>query len=313
MPFHFTCPYCFKKTLVDEAIAGQSGPCAGCGKEVTIPGNTPSKPPENTQPVDNLYVAESSSDDQNKRFAAWIVRVIGIVVLVVVFFSVSMFVFWPVFQGLRSRRNAIACMNNLKLIAQALDAYAVEFGTYPPPIVYDNAGAPMHSWRVLILNHLGEEDLYARYDFEKPWDSAENAILLSQCPDAYISPAAGDPNASEANYWLVTGQGTVFPKSGPLRPSQILDGPEQTLLVVEVENTAHEWTKPIDLEASKLNPQINAPTANAIGGNHRDGAAGVFANGESAWLPDDLSPTLLDAMLSPDGGEPVDPNDFKYQ
>lgn len=37
MPFHFTCPYCFKKTLVEDKYAGQTGPCATCGKTVTLP------------------------------------------------------------------------------------------------------------------------------------------------------------------------------------------------------------------------------------------------------------------------------------
>jgi hypothetical protein len=37
MPFLFTCPHCGAKTSVAEQYAGQSGPCAGCGRTVTIP------------------------------------------------------------------------------------------------------------------------------------------------------------------------------------------------------------------------------------------------------------------------------------
>jgi hypothetical protein len=37
MPFLFTCPHCGAKTSVAEQFAGQSGPCAGCGRTVTIP------------------------------------------------------------------------------------------------------------------------------------------------------------------------------------------------------------------------------------------------------------------------------------
>src|SRR5437016_308783 len=37
MPIAYSCPHCGKQFSVDEQYAGQSGPCAGCGKPITIP------------------------------------------------------------------------------------------------------------------------------------------------------------------------------------------------------------------------------------------------------------------------------------
>ena len=37
MPIHFICPHCAAATDVDEKFAGQTGPCAHCGKPITIP------------------------------------------------------------------------------------------------------------------------------------------------------------------------------------------------------------------------------------------------------------------------------------
>src|SRR5688500_12832018 len=37
MTISFTCPHCGKSTLVEDRFAGQTGPCASCGKPVTIP------------------------------------------------------------------------------------------------------------------------------------------------------------------------------------------------------------------------------------------------------------------------------------
>jgi predicted acyltransferase len=37
MPFLFTCPHCGQQTSVLEQFAGQSGPCAACGRMVDIP------------------------------------------------------------------------------------------------------------------------------------------------------------------------------------------------------------------------------------------------------------------------------------
>ncbi len=38
MQISFTCPHCGHQTSVDDYYAGQSGPCAQCGKMITIPG-----------------------------------------------------------------------------------------------------------------------------------------------------------------------------------------------------------------------------------------------------------------------------------
>jgi hypothetical protein len=47
MPIPFQCPFCGLQTLVPEQYAGQSGPCASCGKRITIPlaaGYAPPRP-----------------------------------------------------------------------------------------------------------------------------------------------------------------------------------------------------------------------------------------------------------------------------
>ena len=40
MPIRFTCTHCGRLTNVSEEYAGQTGPCAGCGKPITIPQST---------------------------------------------------------------------------------------------------------------------------------------------------------------------------------------------------------------------------------------------------------------------------------
>ena len=36
MSILFTCPHCGKQTHVADEFAGRSGPCAGCGKTITV-------------------------------------------------------------------------------------------------------------------------------------------------------------------------------------------------------------------------------------------------------------------------------------
>ncbi len=312
MAFTFTCPYCFKKTLVDESIAGQSGPCVACGKEVHIPAHAGQHVTSGAVQVPSRgrFSAVRASGNLQRVILAG-----GVAAILISVLAATLYLFWPTIEGLKARRDKAACMNNLRQIALALNAYAARHGSYPPPIVYDDKGKPMHSWRVLILPELGEEALYARYNFKLPWDSPDNIRLLGvRCPRVFISPAISNSRSmAETNYFLITGKGTLFPPSGSLGPQDIADGPGNTLLVVESQNTMIEWTKPSDIDFGKLNTRIGAGGQNKIGGNHQGGATAVFADARPAWLPDDLAPEKLNALISPAGGEPVDPTEYELR
>ncbi len=312
MPFHFTCPYCFKKTLVDESIAGRSGPCASCGKTITVP-EPPPRAPEAIRPVDNRYIAARQLSPQRKMLA-WLLKVVGLASGVLLFSGLCLYLLWPTFQGLKSRRDRVTSLNNLQRIARALNEYALKHGSYPPPIVYDASGLPLYSWRVLILEQLGEPGLAGRFRKDLAWDAPENIQILAQCPRVFISPASTAARMNvESNYVLITGAGTLFPSTGPLRPGDIIDGREQTILIVETANTNTEWTKPWDIDVTKLNTKIGTSGPNAIGGNHEGGAAVAFADETSGWLPEDLSPTLLHGLITPAGGEAINPDVYQVR
>ena len=44
MPQIFTCPHCRRTSTIADEFAGQSGPCAGCGRIITVPLNPGSVP-----------------------------------------------------------------------------------------------------------------------------------------------------------------------------------------------------------------------------------------------------------------------------
>ena len=312
MPFQFTCPYCFNKTLVLESLAGQKGPCVSCGKLVTVP-EPPSKQPEAAAPIGSIHVPTSQLR-QRSEFRLLAMRAGGLAIGVMLFSFIMLYGFWPTFKGIKERRDAINCMSNLQRIALALNAYANDHGTYPTPTVMDAAGKPLYSWRVLLLPYLDEASLYSRFKLDEPWNSAHNAQLVPMCPALYISPASSG-NVSQANYVLITGPGTIFPSTGPLKPTQISDGLSQTLLVVETNNMINEWSKPFDIDIAKLNLSIGASGTHKIGGTHSEGATAAFADGQPAWLSVDLPSTIVDSAITPKGNEsiPFDPELFKIR
>jgi len=215
-----------------------------------------------------------------------------------------------IIKQLQQRSARAQCMNNLSRIARALDQYAATHGTYPPPVTYDKDGKPLHSWRVLILQELGEYDTYNRYKFDEPWDSENNSALIgSDCPRVFVSPARPDYNyAAETSYFLVVGHGTAFPSAAPpLAPKDISDGRDSTLLVVEAQNSSHEWTKPIDIDFQNLSGTANSV---GMGGTHSEGFTAAFADGVAGWFPNATPPEQVRSMITISGGESVDRSPF---
>ncbi|GIW98466.1 MAG: hypothetical protein KatS3mg111_1799 [Pirellulaceae bacterium] len=309
MQFRFTCPYCFHKTLVDQRYVGQSGPCVGCGKQVTVVPPPDYAAEQHDAPAVGSTEVQHPSVGRRKGVGRLLVRLLPLVIVglgLSLMVGVAIRYVIPVARTIRQTHDRIACMNNLRQIARALNAYAAQYGSYPPPVVTREDGLPLYSWRVLILPNLGYGELYSQFALDQPWDSPTNSRLLPLIPAVFVCPAGDDKASGETSYFLVTGPGTIFPASGALRPEEISDGLGETLLVVEAAHHHIEWTRPGDLQFGLMNLQLGARGANTIGGYHADGATAVFADESPAWLPHDAPPALLQALFTADGGEEVD-------
>lgn len=77
------------------------------------------------------------------------------------------------------------CENNLRRIYQAFAEYADANGTYPPAFTVDAEGRKLHSWRVLLLPYLDEEELFAQIRLDEPWDGDWNKQFHAQTPNVF--------------------------------------------------------------------------------------------------------------------------------
>jgi hypothetical protein len=313
MPIPFTCPHCGATTDVAEAYVGQSGPCAACGKTVTVP------PP-----------ASSGGGGGGKGGATVALAVVAVVVLGsccllgVVGIGGSMFYVRsaapmqvapqavytsatvaapPPVQGPAE----FACHENLRKIGIALMSYRDAYGAFPPPYVAGDDGAPRLSWRVLILPYLGRQDLYEQVRFDEAWDGPTNGALASQMPPVFgcAASTAQQPVGSTA-YQVVVGPETIFSPDGPVRIEEISDGIARTILVVESSDLV-PWMAPQDLEFARLAPAINDPAGHAIGSGHPGGAHALTAEGAIRFLPDSTTPEVTRALLTRAGFEVIEP------
>ena len=184
-------------------------------------------------------------------------------------------------------------IRRLTKIHAALESYRKRNGTYPTPSLDLKL-----SWRVMILHDLGYGALYSRFRMGEPWNSPHNLKLAAEIPDEFRGPHVDAP---KTNFLLMRGAGTAFPTEEGLDPTAMVDQPENTLLLAEVDpQYAAVWTQPGDYQVARDRLQQE------FFGLHRDGCFGVFG-GETGvrFIPANISDEALSAILTPAGREEV--------
>src|SRR5205085_10397907 len=115
----------------------------------------------------------------------------------------------------------------LTTLAVALNAYHQEHGHYPPVALTSKDGTPLLSWRVALLPHLGEGELYKEFKLDEPWDGPHNKKLLLRMPRALMAEGAFGTPAWYSSFLVFTGPGTVFEKGKTVRKADLTNGPAQ--------------------------------------------------------------------------------------
>ncbi len=302
MTYLFTCPHCQTQTLVEEQFSGQAGECVMCGQKIQLPHFASNSSQQGVSTGDSQTQTRSArSTNQLIRWVAAatisLVALAAIVMLIVRYGGQSM-------QTMQANRMRGMCIQNLETIANAMRAYAKDYGSFPPPARLAPDGTPLHSWRVLLLPYLNQRELFEKFRLDEPWSSQHNQALVFDMPDVYRSPGAILVTGVESHYSMIVGQGTLFPANGPLGPTDVVDGWDRTLLLVEVAtptSLSNQWTDPGELDISRISNAV----ASQIGGNHEGGAVVVTVDGRGHFLRDSIEPSVLQALVTPSGNEGI--------
>jgi Protein of unknown function (DUF1559) len=160
----------------------------------------------------------------------------------------------------------------------------------------------MHSWRVLILPYIGQEDLYKEYRFDEPWDGPNNRKLASRMPRTFALHGEDRPGNTTTNYLAVVGPETIW--QGPVGVPQeaIKDGLSNTILIVENAGAGVHWMEPRDLFFADMDFTLNSP--NGVSSTFLKPAV-VMADCSVMTLNKNVEPQTLRAMLTINGGEKV--------
>lgn len=183
---------------------------------------------------------------------------------------------------------------DLKHIGLAMLSH--EGGRLPASSIRGADGRPLLSWRVAILPLLGQDELFRQFRLDQPWDSPHNKSLISRIPEIYAP--GGDParSAGSTYYRTFVGPGTAFEGVRGISPSEITDGPSNTMMVVEAGDPV-PWTRPDELPY-----ELNRPLPR-LGTFSRGGFLALFCNGEVRHVSAAVGDTKLRAAITRNGGE----------
>jgi len=288
MPIPYTCPHCSKQFSVADQFAGQTGPCAACGKPITIP-----LPPGYTHPA----------QAGGKGSSGVLIALLAVIAVVGGFCVVGILValLLPAVQAAREAARRMQASNHLKQLSLAMQNYHDEYQCFPPAVVTDDAGKPLYSGRVLLLPFLEEQSLYDQFDKSQAWNSPANLPLTQKAPSVYMDPSAPNGGAGQTDFLFVTGAGTALeplPSGGSRTFAGISDGTSNTLYMVEIKNSGINWAEPRDLDISQ---PMSLPA-----GNHPNVNLGVFYDGHTQAIPKQTSPQQIRAMATRSGGEVIE-------
>lgn len=177
-------------------------------------------------------------------------------------------------------------------------------GHYPPAFIADESGNPVHSWRVLILPYLGEQELFDRYDFTQPWNSEANLKLASEMPPLFAFHGAYKPGTVTTNYLAVVGDNTLWSGASPRRGDEVTDPHATTIMLVENAGENVHWMEPRDLRADSMSFRVNHPHGVS---SPYPAPAVVMLDDSLRQLEEDLPEHVSRALLTINGGEPIEP------
>jgi len=251
-------------------------------------------------------MSKASAQQSKSRFGCWSAALLCLVVIVLL----GTFL-WHGIRGAREAGRWAWCNNYFKQLGLAMHNYHDQYGSFPPAYFADRQGRPTHSWRVLLLPFMAQEERYGHYRFDEPWNSPQNLALADRQPidesgdKMYLCPSDWDAGKDDTSQVLFVGPGTAFDGPRTTRIQDITDGSSHTAIGGEVSESGIHWMEPRDLNVEEMSFKINDKNRIGLRSNHPHCVNVPFADGSVRTIRDDIDPKLLKSLITINGKEDV--------
>lgn len=208
---------------------------------------------------------------------------------------------------IREAASRMHCINQMQQIGLAMHCYAQKYGSLPPAYVADRDGRPLLSWRVLLVEFLGADDIYKKIRLNEPWDSPHNRAVFQTTDDPqfyYHCCSATNPK-DETSFVMIVGPNTISDGPHSVHSGNIRDGLGNTIMFVEVKDSGIHWAEPRDLDFGSMSFRVNDPNGKGLGSYHSGLAGVVLGYCSVRSVEDGFDPKLLKALMTINGGEDV--------
>jgi hypothetical protein len=217
----------------------------------------------------------------------------------------------PAVQSAREAARRMQCTNNLKQIVLALHNHHDVYMAFPPLYTVDKNGKPLHSWRVLILPFIEQNELYKKIRLDEPWDSEYNKQFHNVRIPIFTCPSCSQvTDGKSCCYSVIAGEAFIPQKKADGNKnvgtgfSGISDGTSNTLALVEVKEPFCWMDPTADITLADLEKGINQKDSK-VGSSHAGGINAALFDGSVKFIPEVIDSKSLKALGTRAGGENV--------
>jgi hypothetical protein len=197
--------------------------------------------------------------------------------------------------------------NKLQQNTLAFHNYESHFGKFPAAGTYSPDGQALHSWELQILP-FGSIASARDVDTTLPWNHPTNAKYFQTIIPEFTNPRLSSAPLTDADGFGLdhyAANSHILRVDKEIKLADMLDGTANTILLGEVNSNFSPWGRPLNVRdpAKGINK-----SPNGFGGpRYLGGAHFGMVDGSARFVSDKVSPAVMKALATPNGGEEFDP------